>query len=204
MKFEIKNRFTAATQFECELGEEYDSAMYSVKLGAAIMIAITASSNMRDADMSGADMRGADMSGADMRGADMSGADMSGADMSGADMRGADMSGADMSGADMSGADMRRADMRGANMRGADFGNGIAVTIPPVSLIGKYWPVWICDSHMRIGCQVHSHGAWESFSDNEIINMSDSAMVFWNANKKMLLTLCESQAQLAKAIKEPA
>ena len=61
MKFEIKNRFTGNTQFECELGASLDSSKYSVKLGAAIKIAIKAKSDLRDADLRGADLRDADL-----------------------------------------------------------------------------------------------------------------------------------------------
>ena len=74
MKFEIKNQFSGAVQYECELSAEIAGKGYSLQLGFAVRKAVS-----ENADLSGADLRDADLRGADLRGADLSGADLSGA-----------------------------------------------------------------------------------------------------------------------------
>ena len=84
MKLEIKNRWTGAVQFECELSAEVAGRSYGARLGFAVKQA-----HENDADLSGADLRGADLRGAVLRGADLSDADLSDADLRGAVLRGA-------------------------------------------------------------------------------------------------------------------
>ena len=105
----IKNRYTGAVIYSCEVGQPSGMAMrYALE-----------SAVRSGADLRGADLRGADLSGADLRGAGLSRADLSRADLRDADLFGADLRGADLRGADLSGADLRDADLRGANLRGA-------------------------------------------------------------------------------------
>jgi hypothetical protein len=89
MKFEIKNRFTAAVQLtaviECKNAEPE-----SVKIGLAVKWAIENRADLSGADLSGADLRDAYLSGADLRGAYLSGADLRGADLRDADLRDAE------------------------------------------------------------------------------------------------------------------
>ncbi len=111
MNFQIKNRWSAAVVFECELSSEIGSMSHSARLGFAAKKAI-----LRDADLRDADLRGADLRDADLRDADLSGADLRDADL-----RDADLSGANLSDANLRGADLRDADLRGADLRGADW-----------------------------------------------------------------------------------
>jgi uncharacterized protein YjbI with pentapeptide repeats len=60
VKFQIKNRFSGAVQFECELGSEFEALGYPVQLGAAVKIAIKAGADLSRADLSRADLSGAD------------------------------------------------------------------------------------------------------------------------------------------------
>jgi len=108
MKLEIKNRWTGAVQFECELSAEVAGRSYGARLGFAVKQA-----HENDADLSGADLRGAVLRGADL---------------SGADLRGADLRGAVLRGADLSDADLSDADLRGAVLRGA----ACPITIPDI------------------------------------------------------------------------
>jgi hypothetical protein len=124
MKFEIKNRWTGAVQYTCELAAEVAGKSYGLQLGFAIKAAHGDGAVLCGADLRGADLRdavlcGAVLSGADLRDAVLSGAVLSGADLSGADLRDADLSGAVLCGAvlcdaDLSGADLRDADLSGA------------------------------------------------------------------------------------------
>jgi len=59
MKLEIKNRWTGAVQFECELSAEVAGRSYGARLGFAVKQA-----HENDADLSGADLRGAVLRGA--------------------------------------------------------------------------------------------------------------------------------------------
>jgi hypothetical protein len=81
VKFEIKNRFTAAVIFECD----------AENMRLAVEMAVSSGANLRGADLGGADLRGANLRGANLRGADLGGADLGGADLGGADLGGADL-----------------------------------------------------------------------------------------------------------------
>jgi hypothetical protein len=65
-----------------------------------------------------------------------------------------------------------------------------------LALNGLHWPVAVSATHMQVGCQNHSHGAWRKFNDAHIASMDDDALSFWQANKKHLLTLCEMRASM--------
>ncbi len=92
MKLEIKNRWTGAVQYECELSAEVAGKSYGSQLGFAIKTA-----HGSGADLRGAVLRGAVLSGADLRGADLRGADLSGADLRDAVLRDANLRGAVLS-----------------------------------------------------------------------------------------------------------
>jgi len=138
MAYEIKNRSGAVI---------YTSEK-AVTAKEAVVEAVAAHANLRDAYLGGADLRGADLRGAylrdanlrnaylrnaDLRGADLGGANLGGADLRGADLRNADLRGADLRGADLRNAnlrnaylrnaDLRNADLRGADLRGANLGD---------------------------------------------------------------------------------
>ena len=119
MKFEIKNRWFGAVQFECELGAEFEAEGFGVRLGAAVELALKAGAHLRCADLSGADLRCADLSGAQLHGAHLRCADLSGTDLRCADLSGADLSGTDLRCADLSGAYLCDANLRGADLSGA-------------------------------------------------------------------------------------
>jgi hypothetical protein len=121
----IKNYWTGAVQYTCELTAEAAGWSASVQLGFAVKSAIAGGANLRGADLRGADLRGADLRGANLRGANLRGADLRGADLGGADLgdanlRDANLRGADLRGADLGDADLRDADLGGADLRGAD------------------------------------------------------------------------------------
>lgn len=94
--FQIKNRFTAAVQFECELPAEVSSEHVDIQLGFAIKAAIKANAdltraNLRDADLTLADLRGADLRGANLRGADLTLANLTLANLIRANLTRADL-----------------------------------------------------------------------------------------------------------------
>ena len=113
-----------------------------------------------------------------LRGANLRGANLYGADLYGANLRGADLRGADLSGADLYGADLR-----GATCGPATLQKGL------LQVLGKYWPIYIFDAHIKIGCQLHRTHEWEEFSDEQISEMASNALEFWRENKEVILTL---------------
>jgi uncharacterized protein YjbI with pentapeptide repeats len=124
MKFEIKNRWTGAVQYTCELAAEVAGKSYGLQLGFAIKAAhgdgaVLRDADLRDADLRDADLRGADLRGADLRDADLRGADLRDADLRGADLRGADLRDADLRDADLSGADLRACPVKIENIHKA-------------------------------------------------------------------------------------
>ena len=117
MKFEIKNRWSGAVLYTCELTAEVGNRSYSLHLALAAKKAIASGANL-----SGANLRSADLSGTDLSGANLRSADLSGTDLNGTDLSGANLSGANLSGANLSGANLRSAYLGGANLRSAYLG----------------------------------------------------------------------------------
>jgi hypothetical protein len=126
------------------------------------------------------------LSRADLSGADLSRANLSGADLSVADLSVADLSGANLSVADLSGANLHRTNLKDATYGIATLKNGLC------QLIGKYWPVYIFDAHIKIGCQMHSTAEWELFDDDRISDMASNALEFWKENKAIILAMAKS------------
>ena len=151
---------------------------------------------LRGADLIDADLRGANLidaylRGAYLRGADLIDADLRGADLIGAYLRGANLIGANLRGADLRGADLRDANLRGADLRGADLRGAY--------LIGLDYNVMIFDTHIKIGCEIHSFEKWDAFSDKDIIKMDGKrAKTFWDKNKVVIMGLCESRKEEVK------
>ena len=81
---------------------------------AALDVAPTPTSFLREADLHGADLQGEDL-----RDADLTGANLCEANLRGAKLRNAQLSGANLQGADLSGADLRGAILSKAQMSGA-------------------------------------------------------------------------------------
>jgi len=54
LNFQIKNRFSGAIQFECELSAEIADKSYSLKLGFAVKKALSADADLADANLAGA------------------------------------------------------------------------------------------------------------------------------------------------------
>ena len=61
-------------------------AIGTTDIASAVITALAAGADLRDADMTGADLRFANLRGADLRGADLRGADLRGVDLRGADL----------------------------------------------------------------------------------------------------------------------
>ena len=56
MKFEIKNRWTGAVQYSCELSAEMAGKSYAMQLGFSVKQAVAAGANLAGADLARADL----------------------------------------------------------------------------------------------------------------------------------------------------
>ena len=125
MKFQIKNRWTRAVQFECELPTKYESKSYGVQLGAAVKIAVGAraswaGANLTDANLTDANLAGADLARANLTDANLARANLSDANLARANLTDADLTDANLARAYLSDADLTGAYLAGANLAGAD------------------------------------------------------------------------------------
>ena len=149
--------------------------------------------NLRAADLCAADLRAADLRAADLCGANLRGANLRAADMRDADMRDAELCGADLRGANLRGADLRGADLRCADLLGANL-CGEKLKSIPVFIYGLKWFVTVTNEFLTIGCQRHTHAEWAAFSDEQISDMDEGALNFWQMWKPSLLSVCAVQA----------
>ena len=149
--------------------------------------------NLRAANLRAADLCAADLRAADLRAADLCGANLRGANLRAADLRDADMRDAELCGADLRAANLRGADLRGADLRGADL-RGEKLKSIPVFIYGLKWFVTVTNEFLTIGCQRHTHAEWEAFSDEQISDMAEGALNFWQMWKPSLLSVCAVQA----------
>jgi Pentapeptide repeats (8 copies) len=100
----IKNRFTGASLFECEVPSELAEASAARQLGFAVKEALKARADLAGADLARADLAGADLAGAYLAGAYLAGANLAGAYLAGAYLADAYLADAYLAGADLAGA----------------------------------------------------------------------------------------------------
>ena len=162
--------------------------------GIAMRCALEAA-NLSDANLSGANLSDAYLSGANLRGANLRGAYLSDANLSGANLRDANLSGANLSDAylrdaNLSDANLSGANLRDANLRDAKWGN-ITISRSPLHVsIPNEWAIAILDTHMQIGCELHSLSEWAAFDDSRIAQMDGRhALRFWRQYKAVLLAM---------------
>ena len=128
----------------------------------------TIGETLAEAYLRGACLRGACLRGANLRRANLREADLLEADLLEADLREANLWEAYLRGADLRGADLREAYL-------PDLGNMIEIR---TMQIDRY-QIAITHTTLRIGCQQHPIEKWKSFSDEEINNMDDGALEWW-------------------------
>ena len=174
MRFEIKNRWTGAVQFDAEI-ECGEDAIYSVRLGLAVKCAVKVRANLAGANLSGANLSDADLAGAYLARADLSGANLARANLAGAYLAGADLADADLNGI-----------------------SGLNDWIKCIQVEG--WPISYTSDVMQIGCQCHTFDAWRNFSNAEIRAMNGrKAVAFWGKWKSVIFQIIEmAPAQTTK------
>lgn len=105
----------------------------------------------------------------------------------------ADLRAADLRGAYLCDANLRGADLCYANLRGADL-CGEKLKSIPVFIYGLKWFVTVTNEFLTIGCKRHTHAEWAAFSDEQISDMDEGALNFWQMWKPSLLSVCAVQA----------
>ena len=108
--------------------------------------------------------------------------------LQGANLREANLQGANLQGANLQGANLREANLQGANLQWADL-RWANLPTDVIRIDGMRWDVTILHGYMRIGCQHHYVDDWDKFTDDEIAEMDDDALEFWQANKQKLITI---------------
>ena len=125
----------------------------------------------------------------------INGTDLRGANLCDADLRGADLCGADLYSANLRGANLYEADLRGANLRSADLeGANLLASGNMKELrtmqIDTYEIGFTLDT-LQIGCRRHKIEEWKSFSDEEIAEMDDGALEWWNKFRPIIFNIIE-------------
>ena len=113
---EIKNRWSGAVMFAAELGAEYDNESASVRMGAAVKLAISARTNLAGTNLADANLAGAYLAGAYLAGANLADANLAGAYLAGANLADANLAGAYLAGAYLAGANLARTNLADANL----------------------------------------------------------------------------------------
>ena len=78
--------------------------------------------------------------------------------------------------------------LQGANLREVDL-QGADMPTDVIRIDGMRWDVTILYGYMSIGCQHHYIDDWDKFTDDEISEMDEDALRFWQANKQKLITI---------------
>ena len=121
MQFAIKNRFTGAIQFECEITAEIAGQSYGLQLGFAVKKAFEAHANL-----AGAYLADANLAGAYLAGANLAGANLAHANLAHANLAHAYLADANLADANLADANLLHANLAGANLADA---NGKKLTL---------------------------------------------------------------------------
>ncbi len=161
MKHQIKDRYTGAVLFECEVPADTPSGL---AMRHALEKAIQNKADLRWAYLQGADLQGADLQGADLRWAYLQGANLRWANLQGANLRWANLQGADLQGAYLQGADLQD---------GKLIGERPFFQIGPIGSRYNYFTAWITDQGLKLqaGC---FFGTVEEFTEKLIATHADN------------------------------
>ena len=58
---------------------------------------------------------------------------------------------------------------------------------------GLRWPIATDGQRIQIGCQLHTVGEWQGFTDAEICNMASGALELWRAYKPAIMQLAQTR-----------
>ncbi len=170
-------------------------------IGANLSDANLSGANLSDANLSDANLSGAYLSGANLSDANLRGANLRDANLRDANLRDANLSGANLRGANLIGAYLRDANLSGAYLSGANLSDAkwgnITISRAPLHVsIPNEWAIAILDTHMQIGCELHSLSEWAAFDDSRIAQMDGRhALRFWRQYKAVLLAMAAADGR---------
>jgi hypothetical protein len=105
IKFNILNRASRKPQFTAEINCAEDTPL-SIKIGLAVMRAISVGADLTHTDLIGAHLANANLVGANLAGADLIGANLAGADLTDVNLAGANLAGANLACANLTNANL--------------------------------------------------------------------------------------------------
>src|ERR1700758_5149416 len=123
------------------------------------------------------------------------------ADLADANLVGANLADANLVGANLADANLADAYLADANLAGAKFENtkwrdGVIITPAPIQIAGLHYMVHVLDTHMQIGCELHSLADWVSFDNERIARMDGvAARKFWDQWKTPLLLMAAADGR---------
>ena len=123
--------------------------------------------------------------GISLRYADLEGVNLRSANLHGTDLRYANLYGADIEGTDLEGTDLRGTNLEGANL----LASGNMKELRTMQ-IDTYKIGFTLDT-LQIGCRRHKIEEWKSFSDEEIAEMDDGALEWWNKFRPIIFNIIE-------------
>ena len=138
-------------------------------------------------NLSGADLSGANLYGADLRDANLCDANLCDANLCDASLYGASLRDASLCDANLYGANLCDANLRGASLWNC-IGNGREIK---ALQLDTYAITYTAD-RIQIGCKNHSHEEWWAFTDDEIADMDDDALDWWERMKEPLRAIIEA------------
>ena len=207
MKIDIKNILdnTVIYSHEQEDNSIGITLEKGVKEGVAFHYADLRLIDLVNLNLAGADFMGANFTGADLSNVNLAGSCLAGTNFTGTYLTDVNLSktnlawsklidvyleNSDFTGANLSGARFARTCLAGTKLTGAKYREA-TLEKGLLQIGGKKWPILIFDQHIKIGCEMHKTSEWEKFTDDEITDMDDDALVFWKENKEIILMLAK-------------
>jgi hypothetical protein len=110
-------------------------------------------------------------------------------DLRWATLIGVNLSRYDLRGVSLTGANLRDANLRDADLIDADLWDCIGNNKEIITCQTEFYTVNFTKDFLNIGCKTYSYERWFRFADDEIYEMSDDALEFWNKYKEVIKLL---------------
>jgi len=169
----------------------YSANLYSANLYSANLY----SANLVRANLYSANLDSANLDSANLDSANLVRANLDSANLDSANLDSANLVRANLVRANLDSANLYSANLDSANLNGAKYGDFTIKKLPiQISNIGYY--VLIFETHMKIGCELHTHDEWKNFTNREIAEMDGKkALAFWKQYKSLLVGFCKTMEE---------
>ena len=207
MLIQIKHRYSASVIFEhIQANNTIKITLEkAVKENADLHYANLENANLRDANLENADLQYANLENANLRdanlentnliNANMEHANFSNANISNANMRNANLANANLSNADMGYTNLANAKLANAKLANANLADANLLCQGDMTYIHTMqldkWKIGFTKDVLQIGCQRHSHQAWQNFTDEDIARMNIDALQWWKKWKTFIFKAIE-------------